>query len=417
MMNSDHQAGEIERVSELHRYSVLDTPPEAAFDDLAKLAAYVCGTPISLLSLVDMGRIWFKSKVGIEAAEIPRIDGLCSSAILGKSVMVIADASANEQLASHPLVTFEPKLRFYAGAPLITPNGHCIGTLCVIDTVPRQITAGQIEALENLARSVVTQLELRRLLKNYAQAQQSLVDLQARTETQVKQRTQQLAETNESLQGLAGQLMNAQDSERRRIARELHDSTGQVLVALNMTLRQMRKNATPENLLRLDECGDLVTSAADDLRNLSYLLHPPFIEELGLASAVAEYAEGFGKRSGLRIQVEVSQQLGRLERNCELALFRIIQESLGNIHRHSGSSTARIKIFHSDEKNVVLEIRDQGRGLTSDKLTFGVGIRSMQERLRQFGGTLQIESSSHGTNVRAVLPWQSSAALALEQTA
>lgn len=416
-MDSDYRAAERRRVADLHPYSILDTPAEDAFDDLTKLAATVCGTPISLLSLVDLGRIWFKAKLGIEASEIPRIDGLCSSAILDESVLVIPDATSNECLASHPLVTSDPKLRFYAGAPLITPSGHRIGTLCVIDTVPRRISAGQIDALEGLARSVVTQLELRRLLKDYGEAQKALLDLQARTEQEVRQRTAQLASTNESLQKLAGQLMAAQEDERRRIARELHDSTGQVLAALHMILDQMRRNASPANLHQFDECRELVTSAANDLRNLSYLLHPPLIDQLGLASAVAEYAEGFEKRSGLRIEVEVSQQLRRLEQNCEIALFRIIQESLGNIHRHSGSTTARIKIFYSAEKNVVLEIRDQGRGLPADRVNFGVGIRSMQERLRQFGGTLNIESSNTGTLVRAVLPRQASSGLVFEQTA
>jgi len=395
----------------------LDYAPQPAFDDLTKLAAYVCATPVALLSVVDMGRTWFKSKAGIDASEIHWIDELCSGAILGEGMLVVPDATAYERLAPRELAKFEPKFRFYAGAPLITPTGRRIGTLCVIDTVPRQISAKQMDALESVARSVVTQLELRRLLKYYAESQHALVDLQARTETQVKQRTDELAESNGSLQKLAVQLMKAQDDERRRIARELHDSTGQVLVALNMTLRQMRKDSTPAHLRQLDECRELVTSAADDLRNLSYLLHPPLIEELGLASAVTEYAEGFEKRSGLRIEVEVSQQLGRLERNCEIALFRIIQEGLGNIHRHSGSPTARITIFYSDDKNVVLEIRDQGRGLPGDKVNFGVGIRSMQERLREFGGTLNIESSDKGTSLRAVLPWQATPPLAFGKTA
>jgi len=141
------------------------------------------------------------------------------------------------------------------------------------------------------------------------------------------------------------------------------------------------------------------------------------MDEHGLPSAVAEYVEGFVKRSGIRIQVEIPKELRRLEGNREITLFRI-QESLGNIHRHSGSATATLRIFCLDQ-DIVLEIRDQGRGLAagSDKRNTGVGIRSMQERLRQFGGTLQIESNEAGTSVRAVLPQQSSSSMASRRTA
>ncbi|MGC1129434.1 MAG: GAF domain-containing sensor histidine kinase [Candidatus Acidiferrales bacterium] len=405
-MESIHPINEEERLSELRRYSVLDTSPEGAFDDLTKLAAYVCGAPISLVSLVDAERIWFKSKVGLAAREIPRIDGFCASAILDDRPLVVPDAAANERLASHPLVTSPPNLRFYAGAPLITPRGHRIGTLCVIDVVARELNAEQIDALESLARTVVAQLELRLAVRNSGTTSRALRELQASTETEVKNRTEQLASTNESLRRLSGRLLNAQDDERRRIARELHDSTGQLLAALCMTIDQMAKDASPANSERLRECRKMAAAAADEIRSLSYLLHPPLIELAGLTSTVADYVEGFAKRSGIRIGVDISQDIGRLDENREIALFRVIQESLGNIHRHSGSTVANIKIFDAG-KDVVLEIRDQGCGLPAaagETQQLGVGIRSMEERLRQFGGSLAIESNGSGTKVRAILP-------------
>lgn len=405
-MDLDHPINEVARISELHRYAILDTPAETAFDDLTKLAAYVCGTPISLVSLVDTGRIWFKSKVGLAASEIPRIDGFCSSAILTDKLLIVPDAAADERLAMHPLVTSDPKVRFYAGSPLITPRGHRVGTLCVIDTIPRYLNAEQTDALRSLARTVVTQLELRHSVKGHGEAQELLSGLQARTERQVEQRTEQLASANESLQRLSVQLIKARDEERRRIARELHDSTGQVLAALSMTLNKMRKDSSVVNLEKFTECVEMIDSATAEIRNLSYLLHPPLMDEVGLASAVEEYAQGFAKRSGLSINVEVSPELGRLDENREIALFRIIQEALGNIHRHSGSLTATVKIFCL-ERDAVLEIRDHGRGMPSnsgDEMSFGVGIISMQERLREFGGSLRIESNQEGTIVRATLP-------------
>ena len=185
-----------------------------------------------------------------------------------------------------------------------------------------------------------------------------------------------------------------------------------------MAFSQMHKDASGTNLRRFEECRALIATAASEIRNLSYLLHPPLMDELGLPSAIAEYVEGFVKRSGIRIEVEVPKELRRLEGNREIALFRIIQESLGNIHRHSGSATASLRIFCLDQ-DIVLEIRDQGRGLptrSADKKSTGVGIRSMQERLRQFGGSLHIESNETGTSVRAVLPQQSSLNMVSKQS-
>ncbi|MGB8325671.1 MAG: GAF domain-containing protein, partial [Candidatus Acidiferrum sp.] len=220
-MNTSVFAGETERLSELYDYSVLDTEAEQSFDDLAKLAAYICGAPISLISLVDANRVWFKAKVGLETSEIPRIDGFCASAIQNETLFIVGDAKADAQLRAHPLVEFAPKLRFYAGAPLITPRGHRLGTLCVVDTVPRKLSNEQVEALQSLARSVVAQLEMRRTNRSYKRAQEELLGIQERITTLVEQQTKELAKNNISLMELTSQLINAQDDERRRIAREL----------------------------------------------------------------------------------------------------------------------------------------------------------------------------------------------------
>jgi signal transduction histidine kinase len=374
-MSRTHSSNEAERLLELSNYAILDTPPEAAFDELTSLAAYICGAPISLVSLVDKERMWFKSKVGISVSEIPRIDGFCSSAICDETILVVPDAAANPRLANHPLVTSQPNLRFYAGAPLTTPRGYRLGTLCVIDTVPRNMSAEQIEALKSLARTVITQLELRRLVRD-------------------------------TTENLTGQLFKAQDDERRRIARELHDSTGQVLAGVSMMIGQMQKESSPADAAKFADCREMIAKATSEIRNLSYLLHPPLLEELGLASAVAEYATGFARRSGIDIQLEISPEVGRLSENVEITFFRIIQEALGNIHRHSGSAVAVIRIYCL-ENNVILEIQDHGRGLPArngQSHQLGVGIKSMQERVRLLGGLLHITSSTSGVLVKTVLP-------------
>jgi two-component system NarL family sensor kinase len=208
-----------------------------------------------------------------------------------------------------------------------------------------------------------------------------------------------------SLRELSGRLMQVQDEERRRIARDLHDTTGQVLAALNMNLAEMQHNASPKNSAKFIECTDLVSSAALEIRNLSYLLHPPLMEAMGLSSAVADYAEGFQLRSGLQIEVDVSKDVGRLAGDREIVLFRIIQEGLANIHRHSGSSIAKIRIFR-EQQAVILEISDQGQGLRRSEdgsIKYGVGLRSMEERVRLSGGSFSIGSNDRGTTVTAVL--------------
>jgi len=218
----------------------------------------------------------------------------------------------------------------------------------------------------------------------------------------------------EELRRLSGQLLRLQDEERRRIARDLHDSTGQDLVALATTLSQIHASipSSGRKLRKLaSQCQALADQCIRDVRTLSYLLHPPMLDEAGLEDAIRHYAGGFTERTGIELELEISPRLGRMKPHVELALFRVVQESLTNIQRHSGSPKAKIRI-ERDPGKFTLEISDKGSGISGSmrrrngKMPFGlgVGIPSMHERVALIGGQLDIESSSSGTTVRVTIP-------------
>ena len=215
------------------------------------------------------------------------------------------------------------------------------------------------------------------------------------------------------LRQLSVHLLNAQDEERRRMARDLHDSTAQSLTAiiLNLSLIERSTRMAESARGRLADAISLAKQCSTEIRTMAHLMHPPLLDEMGLAPALRNYVQGLGERSGLRVELEISSDLGRLPKEAEVALFRIVQESLTNVHRHSGCSAAAVQISRVGPL-VRLEVADAGRGippangerLMGEGPSNGLGISSMRERLRHLGGQLEIDSSDRGTVVRAYLP-------------
>lgn len=236
--------------------------------------------------------------------------------------------------------------------------------------------------------------------------------LRDKLEHRVQIRTHDLEQSNISLRQLSARLLQTQDEERRRIARELHDSIGQLLAALSMnisTVSMEKGKLSSAARASVEENEALVTRVSDEIRTLSYLLHPPLLEEIGLECALKDYVDGFGERSKIAVRLDMPPDFGRLSKEAEIALFRVVQECLTNIHRHSGSSTAAIRLRREND-SISLEVRDEGRGIPADKLqllnstgTLGVGFRGMRERLRQLGGSLGVSSNGSGTVVAATL--------------
>ena len=217
----------------------------------------------------------------------------------------------------------------------------------------------------------------------------------------------------DGLQELSGRLLQLQDDERRKIARDLHDVTGQDLVALSSTLGHLHTSVSSSSRgLRksLSQCQGLADRCIREVRTLSYLLHPPMLDEAGLEDAIRHYVSGFAERTGIEVKLKISPNFGRLPRGEEMALFRVMQESLVNIHRHSGSFSATIMLDRTSQ-GVLLEMSDQGRGIQGNGrgriisacFARGVGIQSMRERMKQVRGQLDIESGPSGTTVRATV--------------
>jgi signal transduction histidine kinase len=248
------------------------------------------------------------------------------------------------------------------------------------------------------------------LRKAYEELEKKVVERTAALEAEVSERKR----AEMGLRELTGRLLVTQDEERRHMARELHDDAGQTLAILSMNLSALRKAVENKNrdgrIAQLAaESHQLSEALSREIRTFSYLLHPPLLDEVGLRSALPWYVEGFAERSKIKVDLKLSKDLGRLPKDLELVIFRVVQEALTNIHRHSGSSSAAIQLICSD-RSVDLEISDAGKGISPERerelntARSGVGVRGMQERVRQFGGTLEIRSGKQGTKVVVHLP-------------
>jgi signal transduction histidine kinase len=230
-------------------------------------------------------------------------------------------------------------------------------------------------------------------------------------EERLRKRSQELDIANQGLGDLTARLLQLQDEERRRIARELHDSAGQSLTALALNLSNLGTEIErlTKSAKTVSDSVVLVNDMSRDIRTISYLLHPPLLDEAGLASALRWYIRGFTERSGIKVELELPEDFERLPRDVETAIFRLVQECLTNIHRHSESPTATIGVVHANGE-VRIEVRDQGKGIAPDKKlellsagTPGVGIRGMRERLRQLGGAMEINSDGDGSGTQVVV--------------
>jgi PAS domain S-box-containing protein len=266
---------------------------------------------------------------------------------------------------------------------------------------------------------VVKLLSTSRDVTERRSSEEALKKAHTHLEQQVRARTteleEQIAERNHaeaSLRELTGRLLRLRDDEQRRLARELHDSVGQILAAISMNIAVVaaEKNLSSQATRAVAQNATLIAEITSEIRTISHLLHPPLLDEVGLASGVRWYLEGFAERSKMKIELDLDENFGRLPSELETALFRLVQESLTNVHRHSESATAKVSVIRSAD-SIVLEVSDEGKGIPQEKIweietgsASGVGLSGMRERVRQLGGKFEIRSGGKGTVVSAKFP-------------
>lgn len=278
---------------------------------------------------------------------------------------------------------------------------------------PKSAIAGMLGFLVFSSLIVALGEANRRSLARSQSAEELLRKAHDELDQKVQDRTSELNIANESLRELSGRLQQVRDEERRRIARELHDSVGQLLAGLGMNIEVVRRQSDkldPAGARAASENAALVDQINREIRTISHLLHPLLLDVAGLASALRWYVDGFSERSKIKVEVDIPDEFVRLSDEMEIAIFRMVQECLTNIHRHSGSAAAFIRV-RQEHHRVIVEVQDAGKGISPEKRLelgssgrSGAGFRGMRERLRQLGGALEIQSDGKGTVVVARLP-------------
>lgn len=326
----------------------------------------------------------------------------CGRAMETRARVTVADVETCGFMAGTEDLDFyrRSKIRAVQSTPLLSRSGELLGMISTHWRQPHNPGERELRLLDILARQAADLMERRRSSEALLRANELL---EVRVQTRTRELEVQIRETKRAEEGLRAvteRLFKLQDDERRHIARELHAGASQSLAALSMNLgRLVRLASRTEQLETIHDCHTLVENVTREIRTISYVLHPPLLEELGLAFALRAYAQGFSERSGISVRVENDKLLEHLPDDSEIAVFRVVQESLSNIHRHSGATEARIRVAEC-AGGLQLTISDNGKGVSAEKqrelaesARAGVGILGMRERIRQLGGTLEISSS------------------------
>ncbi len=381
-------ANESERLQALRRYGLLDTPAEQAFEDLTQLASFICGTPISVISLIDADRQWFKSRIGLEPHETSRDLAFCAHAILEEGVFVVPDATQDRRFVTNPLVTGDPNIKFYAGSPIVTSDGMALGTICVIDRVPRELTAGQLAALEALSRQVMAQIELRQKFSEIEDAYTKLQALDQMKSQFVSMVSHELRTPLTSIRGGLQLVLDGMDAEK------FEDEHALLNAALHSSERLIRLTNDILDMSKF-EAGRV------QLRPIRTRFEP--LIEVALSAV--------GHMPGAQVPIE--RDIARDLPEVTVDPDRIVQalvNLLSNAIKFSPAGASVRVSAHADRGGIKCTVTDRGPGMTADEINHlfqpfvqlaggaqvggtGLGLVITRHIIEQHGGTVTVESA------------------------
>jgi len=412
-----HQKALYQVVDRLHRASSLHEIYGAAMDAICD--ALQCDR-VSILLYEDSATMRFVSWRGLSDEYRNAVEGHSPWERANPDPQPVCIEDITHAELDEPLkkTILAEGIHACAFIPLVS-GGKLVGKFMMYFNTPHAFADFELDLSLTIAHQIAFAIERRRADEAVRESEERFRNLAETLDAEVRARTRELEIRNadvlrqsEQLRDLSQRLLRAQDEERKHIARELHDSAGQTLTVLSMNLAQIAHEtgrATAQMRKQVEASQELVQQLHQEIRTTSYLLHPPLLDESGLASALAWYIEGLSKRSGLEIDISIAEDFGRISRDMELVVFRLVQECLTNIHRHSGAKRALIRVMR-DEGRLHLEVEDDGKGMRPEQLAtvqaggHGLGIRGMRERARQFQGNLKIDSNASGTKVSVVIP-------------
>ncbi len=321
------------RLADLHLYDLLDTVEEAAFDELRELAAQICNCPVSLITLVDKDRQWFKSKQGVDVSETRRDVSFCSHAILDDEVMVVEDATKDDRFFDNPFVDGDMHVRFYAGAPIVSPTGQKLGTICVLDQQPRKLTAAQERALELLSNQVTRLLELRLKSKVIEERSAELIRIK-----------------NQAVSNL----IKEQDEENLSVAKELHENIAQELAASRLYLTMAASNEQ-NRMQHLQDANDAIANALNDVKNLSYNISPTTLDEVPVRELFEDFL--FQKQDAFSFSVElkVIGDTDRIEFSQSMNCVKIAESWLQVLQADKGIRHVTIRLHIGDDVQLCID--------------------------------------------------------------
>ena len=429
-MKASIPQNEAARLAALHQLSVLDTAPEIAYDGITRLAAHICQAPVALISLVDEDRQWFKARTGLETRETPRDVAFCAHAILQGDLFIVPDALADERFKDNPLVTSHPRIRFYAGAPLINAEGHALGTLCVTDSVPRELSEEQKEALRTLARLTVTQLELRRASLALAHTNKEL-DREMAERARAEQERAELLEREQAARAAAEAANRAKDEFLATVSHELRTPLTSMmgwveLLQLGMLDDKGRAHALEVIANSAQAQAQLIADLLDISRIVSGRLRLDVraIELAPIIEAALDVVRPAAEAKAIELHAEFGREPGEVSGD-PTRLQQVIWNLLSNAVKFTpdgGRVTVQLARINGQ---VEINITDNGAGIAPDFLPhvferfrqgdstttrqhggLGLGLAIVRHLVELHGGTVTAESAGlgHGATFRLRLP-------------